>query len=176
MVQPMGEVKFSSGTRFSMQLLVSETRQYTITSSITAFPFAVAALCQLQDNGHMQPPREAAFPAMLVLLLALSAPACAEEAHPPRYDYPTAARADYVIGCLAANGFKREFLPQCACGIDVIADRMSYEAYERADTILSMQRANVGPRGGLFRDTPVARDTLTALRRAQAEANLRCGG
>ncbi len=120
----------------------------------------------------MRAEREAA----LLLLLALAGAARAEGAHPPRYDYPTSARADYVIGCLAANGFKRELLPQCACGIDAIADRMSYEEYERADTILSMQGASVGPRGGLFRDTPVARDTLTALRRAQAEANLRCGG
>jgi len=111
----------------------------------------------------------------LAVLAWLGEPASAQVDHAPRYNYPTSARADYVIGCLAANGFKREFLPQCACGIDVIADRMSYDDYERADTILSMQQASVGPRGGLFRDTPVAKDTLTALRRAQAEANLRCG-
>ena len=111
-----------------------------------------------------------------VWLLAASPAALAQPDHAPRYNYPTSARADYVIGCLAANGFKREFLPQCACGIDVIADRMSYDQYENAETILSMQQAGIGPRGGLFRDTPVARQTLTALRRAQAEANLRCGG
>jgi hypothetical protein len=99
---------------------------------------------------------------------------CAQEAA-PKHDYPTAARADYVIGCLAANGFKRELLTKCACSIDVIANQMSYDDYETADTILSMQQASVGPRGGLFRDTPVAKDTLAALRRAQAEANLRCG-
>ena len=114
--------------------------------------------------------------ATLAFLLAAALPAGAQDKPAPRYDYPTSARADYVIGCLAANGFKREFLPQCACGIDVIADRMSYDDYEKADTILSMQQASVGPRGGLFRDTPVARDMLAALRRAQAEANLRCGG
>jgi hypothetical protein len=102
-------------------------------------------------------------------------PASAQDEPAPRYNYPTAARADYVIGCLAANGFKREFLPQCACGIDVIANRMSYDDYEKAETILSMQQASVGPRGGLFRDTPMAKDTLIELRRAQAEANLRCG-
>jgi hypothetical protein len=101
--------------------------------------------------------------------------AAAEEAKLPRYSYPTAARADYVIGCMAANGFQRQLLEKCACGIDVIADRMSYEDYENAETILSMQQAGVGPRGGLFRDTPVARESLEKLRRAQAEANLRCG-
>ncbi len=92
-----------------------------------------------------------------------------------RYDYPTTARADYVIGCMAANGFQRQFLAQCACGIDVIASRMSYQDYENAQTILEMQQAGVGPRGGLFRDTPVAKESLEKLRRAEAEANLRCG-
>ena len=93
----------------------------------------------------------------------------------PRYSYPTAARADYVIGCIAANGFQRQYLAQCACGIDVIADRVTYQDYENAQTILEMQQAGVGPRGGLFRDTPVAKESLEKLRRAEAEANLRCG-
>jgi hypothetical protein len=109
------------------------------------------------------------------LLIAPSPAARAQDTHKPRYDYPTAARADYVIGCLAANGFQRQLLDKCACSIDTIADRLSYEDYETADTILSMQQASVGPRGGLFRDTPVAKSTLEKLRRAQAEANLRCG-
>ena len=28
-------------------------------------------------------------------------------------DYPTAARADYVFGCMAANGQTREYLQRC---------------------------------------------------------------
>ncbi len=111
----------------------------------------------------------------LAVMGLLASPAAAQDATPPKHDYPTAARADYVIGCLAANGFKRELLDKCACSIDVIANQMSYDDYEKADTILSMQQASVGPRGGLFRDTPMAKDVLAALRRAQAEANLRCG-
>ena len=92
----------------------------------------------------------------------------------PRYDYPTTARADYVIGCLAANGFHRELLDRCSCGIDVIANLMPYDDYEKANTILEMQQAGVGPRGGLFRDTPIAHDELRKLHQAQAEVNLRC--
>ena len=111
----------------------------------------------------------------IVLAAGLCTLARAQDARPPRHDYPTAARADYVVGCLAANGFQRQLLDKCACAIDVIADQMSYDDYETADTILSMQQASVGPRGGLFRDTPVAKKTLEKLRRAQAEANLRCG-
>ncbi len=110
-----------------------------------------------------------------VAAAGLSVAVHAQDARQPRHDYPTTARADYVIGCLAANGFQRQLLDRCACGIDAIADQLSYEDYETAETILSMQQASVGPRGGLFRDTPVAKESLTRLRRAQAEANLRCG-
>ena len=111
------------------------------------------------------------------LLLASLTPGSArlQERPAPRNDYPTAARADYVIGCLAANGFQHKLLDQCACSIDAIADQMSYDEYERAETIMSMQQASIGPRGGLFRDTPVAKASLQQLQRAQAEANLRCG-
>jgi hypothetical protein len=94
--------------------------------------------------------------------------------HHPRYDYPTAVRADYVIGCLASNGFKHELLGKCACGIDTIADMMPYDDYEKADTILRMQQGGLGDRGAMFRDTPVAKDEVEKLRRAQAEVNLRC--
>ncbi len=110
----------------------------------------------------------------LAVLLCAGA-AAAQGVGSPKYDFPTAARADYVIGCLAANGFQRQLLDRCACEIDTIANQMSYDDYERAGTILSMQQASVGPRGGLFRDTPVAKQSLEQLRRAEAEASLRCG-
>ena len=112
---------------------------------------------------------------MALLLATATTSSHAQDTKAPRYDYPTSARADYVIGCMAANGFQHQLLDKCACGIDVIADRLSYDDYETAETVLSMQQASVGPRGGLFRDTPVARTSLEKLRRAQAEANLRCG-
>jgi hypothetical protein len=111
-----------------------------------------------------------ALPAVLLFVCS----AAAQERH-PKNDYPTTARADYVIGCMAANGFKRELLDKCACGIDTIADQMTYDDYDKANTILSMQQGGGGPRGGLFRDTPIAKEEMEKLRRAQAEANLRCG-
>ncbi len=101
-------------------------------------------------------------------------PASAQAPAHPRNDYPTAARADYVIGCLAANGFHRELLDKCACGIDVIANEMPYDDYEKANTILSMQKAGVGPRSGLFRNTPIAREELKKLHKAEADVNLTC--
>ena len=110
---------------------------------------------------------------LAALLLAAALPAAAQERH-PAHDYPTAARADYVIGCLAGSGFKREYLDRCACGIDTIADLMPYDDYEQADTILRMQQGGLGDRGAMFRDTPIAKERTEQLRRAQAEVELRC--
>lgn len=108
-----------------------------------------------------------------LLLSAFAAAGHAQQRHPAN-DYPTAARADYVIGCLASNGFKRQALDRCACGIDVIADMLPYDDYEKADTILRMQQGGLGERGAMFRDTPIAKQETEKLRRAQAEVNLQC--
>jgi hypothetical protein len=90
-------------------------------------------------------------------------------------DYPTSARADYVIGCIAANGNSREALLKCSCAIDTIAGIMPYSQYEQAETALSLQAGGgVGGRVGLFRDPPQIKAVIEELRRAQAEANLRC--
>lgn len=105
---------------------------------------------------------------------ALAATAAYAQTRHPVHDYPTATRADYVIGCLASNGFKREFLERCACGIDTIADLMPFEDYQEAETVLSMQRGGLGDRGAMFRDTPVAKERTEQLNRAQAEVALQC--
>jgi len=105
-----------------------------------------------------------------LVLLAAAAPARAAE-----NDYPTAARADYVIGCMAANGNTREALLKCSCAIDTIAGLMPYSHYEQADTALSLQAGGgVGGRVGLFRDPPQIKAVIEELRRAQAEADLQC--
>ena len=110
----------------------------------------------------------------LVALLACTGGAAYAQARKPAHDYPTAARADYVIGCMASSNFRREFLDRCACGIDTIADMMSYEEYEQADTILRLQQGGLGDRGAMFRDTPIAKERTEQLRRAQAEVALQC--
>jgi hypothetical protein len=90
-------------------------------------------------------------------------------------DYPTATRADYVIGCMAANGNTREALLKCSCAIDTIAGLMPYSHYEQAETALSLQAGGgLGGRVSLFRDPPQIKAVIQELRRAQAEANLQC--
>ena len=88
-------------------------------------------------------------------------------------DYPTSARADYVFGCMKANGETPELLQKCSCSIDVIASIIPYDRYVTAETILSMSQVT-GPVGSEFRSTEPARLALQDFRRAQAEAEIRC--
>ena len=88
-------------------------------------------------------------------------------------DYPTTAIADYVYGCLKANGESRDMLERCSCSIDVVASLLPYERYEQASTFLSLGQVT-GERGVLFRETKEAQAAVGDLRRAQAEAEIRC--
>ena len=88
-------------------------------------------------------------------------------------DYPTAARADYVFACMKTNGDTRQALEQCSCSIDVIASILPYDRYVAAETFLSLSQ--VPDRfGGMFRSAEQARAATNDLRRAQAEAEVRC--
>jgi len=88
-------------------------------------------------------------------------------------DYPTVARSEYVFGCLKANGETRQAISQCSCSIDVIASLLPYDRYVTAETVLSMSQVR-GNLGGEFRSSEQAGSALNDLRRAQAEAEVRC--
>ncbi|MBI6629158.1 hypothetical protein [Pontibaca salina] len=88
-------------------------------------------------------------------------------------DYPTEARADYIFGCMAANGQGQDVLRKCACSIDRIASILPYAQYIEAETVLSMQQTG-GERMSIFRTTRMAQDLVAELRRAQAEADIIC--
>jgi hypothetical protein len=88
-------------------------------------------------------------------------------------DYPTSARAEYVFGCLKANGETRQAIEQCSCSIDVVASLLPYDRYITAETVLSMAQVR-GNLGGQFRTSEQAASALNDLRRAQAEAEVRC--
>ena len=88
-------------------------------------------------------------------------------------DYPTKARVDYVFGCMKANGESRDVLEQCSCSIDVIAGILPYDRYVTGETVLSMSQVQ-GNLGNQFRATEIARTAVDDLRRAQAEAEVRC--
>lgn len=88
-------------------------------------------------------------------------------------DYPTEARADYIFGCMAANGQSREALSRCSCSLDALASILPYDKYVQASTVLSM-RQGIGARTAQFKTTKVFDDQVSDLRRAQAEAEIRC--
>ena len=117
--------------------------------------------------GRVGSPRRIA--AALVVLITMAAIAHAEEIN----DYPTSARAEYVFGCLKANGETRQAIEQCSCSIDIIASLVPYARYVTAETVLSMSQVR-GNLGGQFRTSEQATSALNELRRAQAEAEVRC--
>jgi len=88
-------------------------------------------------------------------------------------DYPTSARADYVFACMKANGETHQVLDQCSCSIDVIASILPYDGYVNAETVLSLSQVP-GRFGAMFRSPEEAKAAVTELRRAQAEAEVRC--
>ena len=88
-------------------------------------------------------------------------------------DYPTDARADYVFACMKTNGDTRQSLEQCSCSIDVIASILPYDRYVSAETVLSLSQVP-GRFGAMFQTPEQARSVINDLRRAQAEARVRC--
>jgi hypothetical protein len=115
----------------------------------------------------MKAPIVVAAAAWLVAASVASAAAAAPA------DYPTEALADYVFGCMAANGQTQEALRRCSCSIDVVASIVPYDEYVQASTILSLVQ-RPGESVGVFRDTPWTKGIVDELRRAQVEAEVRC--
>jgi hypothetical protein len=115
----------------------------------------------------MRPTR--VFGLMLLAAAAVSKPVSAVELN----DYPTAARADYVFACMKTNGDTRQALEQCSCSIDVIASILPYDRYVAAETVLSLSQVP-GRFGAMFQSPEQAKAATNDLRRAQAEAGVRC--
>ena len=107
--------------------------------------------------------------AALTALLTMTAITRAQDFN----DYPTSARVEYAFGCLKANGETRQAIEQCSCSIDVVASLLPYQRYITAETVLSMSQVR-GDMGSPFRTSEQAASALNDLRRAQAEAEVRC--
>ena len=110
------------------------------------------------------------LPFVVLILIQVSAvPASAQTVN----DYPTIARADFVFGCMKVNGDSREAMEKCSCAIDVIASILPYEDYDAASSFMSMGQLQ-GEKGALFRQSEPAKRSIDGLRRARAEAEIRC--
>ena len=110
----------------------------------------------------------AAWAGAAVVAATLGSPAAAED-----NGYPTMARVEYVLECMAANGESYFMMQKCACSIDTIAALVPYEEYERVETILRMREGR-GELSLLFRTNPGMEAQVQAFKQAQVEADLRC--
>ncbi|RUQ72209.1 hypothetical protein EJ913_10875 [Azospirillum doebereinerae] len=87
--------------------------------------------------------------------------------------YPTAARVDYVLGCMAANGQSQEAMRKCSCSVDEIAARFPYDKYVAVETARVMQDAP-GERASLVRGAAWIKDLQEEFRQIQVAADLKC--
>jgi len=107
------------------------------------------------------------FALLATAAIAFSVPAKAAS------DYPTSTLAEYVYGCMKANGETRDILQRCSCSIDVITTLVTYQHYEAAETYKQMGLVP-GENGALFRESAPAKAATSELKRAQTEADMRC--
>jgi hypothetical protein len=107
------------------------------------------------------------------LLASGAAAAMAASLELPANDYPTDARADYVFACMQTNGRTRVALEKCSCSIDEIAALLPFEEYEQAETIMSVRQKG-GENVAMFNSWAPFLEKVKNLKRAQAEAELRC--
>jgi hypothetical protein len=103
----------------------------------------------------------------VALVLAGTGAAWADEG------YPTVARVDYVLGCMAANGQTPDVVRKCSCSIDAIAARLPYDKYVAVETARVMQDAP-GERASLMRGVGWIKDLLEEFRQVQVAADLKC--
>ena len=106
----------------------------------------------------------------LILVLASAAnPAAGHSVD----EYPTAARVEYVMGCMAVNGQTPEMLRKCSCSIDFVASVIFYEKYVQIETILRMRQLH-SERTAVFRESMWANSLIDELKSVEAEATLEC--
>ena len=89
-------------------------------------------------------------------------------------DYPTRVRADYVLGCMLANGKTPDVLQKCSCSIDFIAASIPYQDYERIETLMQLQQMSGGGRNAVYKSSNWSKQAVAHLREVQAESTLRC--
>jgi hypothetical protein len=114
----------------------------------------------------------------LVLAASLhAAAALAQDANakaPDPHDYPTSERVLYVEACMRDHpGPHYEMLNKCACALDFIRAKVSFDDY---DTLITVANAATigGERGSEFRDSPEMQAKVREFRKLQADAQKSC--
>ena len=91
----------------------------------------------------------------------------------PTHDYPTIARIEYVQECVNRTGGRQGAMYQCACAIDRIAEKLTYEEFVEASTYARYSTLP-GEGGGIFRDTDEAKEKAKLFRGIEADAYRAC--
>jgi hypothetical protein len=107
----------------------------------------------------------------LALVSALSAVGTVQAA--ASSEYPTVERVEFVLECMQRNAGKQEFLYKCACVMDELARRYTYDDFVEASTAARFQSLG-GERGGVFRDPPKTRETAKRYMQVHSDAMKRC--
>jgi hypothetical protein len=85
-------------------------------------------------------------------------------------DFPTQARVEYVMQCMAERGGQNlDNMYHCVCAIDKIAGHFGYQEYSEALTFTYMFDMP-GEKGGEFRDPPKSKELRDKLKAAKKEA------
>ena len=86
---------------------------------------------------------------------------------------PTSEKVEYVFACVQGNEDSQAYISKCSCSIDYIDERMTYEEYVAAETIMSLRQI-YGEKSVMFRNTPNAMEIYTNMQNLLAEAEMEC--
>lgn len=107
----------------------------------------------------------------VVALLTFSIPV---NSAPPKHDYPTQARVEYVNECIGRHDDSLANVYQCSCTIDRIAEQLSYDDF--VESITYARYAGLpGEGGAVFRDSEKGRALAKRFRLLESEAERECG-
>jgi hypothetical protein len=110
-----------------------------------------------------------AFGAAILALMANTA----AHADGASHDYPTVARIEYVQECMNRAGAGQNMMYQCACAIDRIAEKLTYDEFVEASTFAKYATLP-GEGGAIFRDTDDAKQKAKLFRTVESDAYKSC--
>ena len=86
---------------------------------------------------------------------------------------PTSEKVEYVFACIQGNETSQAYISKCSCSIDYIDERMTYEEYVEAETIMSLRQI-YGEKSLIFKNSPNAMEIYTNMQNVLAEAEMEC--
>ena len=115
-----------------------------------------------------------------IIFLFLFISSCEEKANDDNSDLettteiiPTSEKVEYVFACVQGNENSQAYIQKCSCSIDYIDEKMTYEEYVNAETIMSLRQI-YGEKSLMFKNTPNAMEIYTNMQNLLAEAEMEC--